>query len=212
MFPCYKGHDRKSEIGLRKKRLWCGKPRRAEDKSPVRSGLGGGQVALTVARPHGTLRFRAGSRRLAWERQHPHLAFGPAGLGLGPAGLHGLGHTLWLRGVAVCCCQTPAIHASRPVPASCLSRDGPSATKRREAAAGTRTGCDLEQTSQELLAREGPAHPRSGPAHARPSPRLRSRPLCHGRWVRRRPQGGTRSSPLPPQPHREVFRLHHAVP
>lgn len=41
MFPYYKGHDRKSEMGLRRERLWCGKPRRrAEDKksSEVKTG------------------------------------------------------------------------------------------------------------------------------------------------------------------------------
>lgn len=131
-------------------------------KSPVRSGQGDSQVALAAARPHGTPRDARGAEG---SRGLPHLAFGPAGLGLGPAGLHRLGHTLYLRDVAVCFCQTPAIHASRPVPASWLSRDRSSTTRAWEAATGAGTDCDLEQTSRGQLARG-----RSRPFSLRPSP------------------------------------------
>lgn len=153
-------------------------------------------MALTAARPHRTPRLRAGSRGLACERHHPHLAFGPAGLGLGPAGLHGLGHTPCLRDVAVCFCQTPAIHARRPVPASGCHVTSPPPLGDGRRQQEPRTGCDLEQTTQRLLERGGP---RPSPA----SPRLRSRPLSRSLCLCRWPQGGTQSIPLPPQLCRE---------
>lgn len=55
---------------------------------------------------------------------YPHLAFSPAGLGLGPAsGSHCLSHRPYGVTVAVCFCQSPALPTTCPVPPSGLSHD-----------------------------------------------------------------------------------------
>lgn len=117
--------------------------------------------------------------------RYPHLAFSPAGLGLGPAsGSHRLSHRPYGVTVAVCFCQTLALPTC-PVPPSGLSHDRTSTTPGEEAAAGSLYGLQRRTNHS--------GRPFHWKVVAPPLP-FRPRPLAPARWAPPAPPG----MPIPP--------------